>query len=159
MLFGTGAAFVLRLRRKPGAANLALAAGFVVVLMCAHQGLKVFYPILGSEPLAEVINQRWQPASSIVIDGEYTNNSSLNFYTQQPVLMLNGRVNGLWYGSLFPDAPDRFLDDAGFASLWNGEAQVFFVTDKPDRARRLLGLFHRGRVIAQSGGKLLLDND
>jgi hypothetical protein len=119
MFLGTGAAFLLRLRRRPGAANVALAAGFVVVLMCAHQGLAVFYPILGSEPLAQTINQHWQPESLIVIDGEYTNNSSLNFYTGQPVYMLNGRINGLWYGSLFPDAPHRF-EAAGL--LRNGQA-------------------------------------
>jgi 4-amino-4-deoxy-L-arabinose transferase-like glycosyltransferase len=158
MFLGTGAAFLLRLRRRPGAANVALAAGFVVVLMCAHQGLAVFYPILGSEPLAQTINQHWQPESLIVIDGEYTNNSSLNFYTGHPVYMLNGRINGLWYGSLFPDAPHRFEDDASFTCLWQGPRQVFFVTDKPADAAKWLAVNPQAKVLAQSGGKRLLVN-
>ncbi len=158
MFLGTAAAFLLRLARRSGAANMALTLAFVVVLMCAHQGLKIFYPILGSEPLAQVINQHWQPGSRIVMDGEYTNNSSLNFYTQQPVYMLNGRINGLWYGSLFPDAPNRFEDDASFTSLWNSPAQVFFVTDKPADEQKWLAANPRARVIAESGGKVLLDN-
>jgi 4-amino-4-deoxy-L-arabinose transferase-like glycosyltransferase len=158
MFLGTGAAFCLRLARRCGAANLALTLAFVVVLGCAHEGLKIFYPILGSEPLAQTINQRWQPGSTIVIDGEYTNNSSLNFYTQQPVYMLNGRINGLWYGSLFPDAPNRFEDDASFAALWNGPAQTFFVTDKPEDASKWLAVNPQAKTLAESGGKMLLVN-
>jgi 4-amino-4-deoxy-L-arabinose transferase-like glycosyltransferase len=158
LFLGTGAAWWLRLRRKPGAGNLALAAAMVLVLACAHEGLKVFYPILGSEPLARAIVAHREPGATIVMDGEYTNESSLNFYTQQPVHMLNGRINGLWYGSLFPDAPPVFEDDASFARMWTGPGQVFFVTDHPERMRRLLATYPRGQQLAESGGKWLLVN-
>lgn len=158
MLLGTGAAWSLRVRGKFGAANLALGVAFTGLLLCAHQGLKIFYPILGSQPLAAVINQQWQPGSTVVMDGEYTNNSSLNFYTQQPVHMLNGRINGLWYGSLFPDAPHVFEDDASFAQLWNGPGKVFFVSEHPEHARALISDSHRGRILATSGGKMLVVN-
>jgi len=157
MLLGTGAAFALRLRKKFGAANLALAIAFTGFLLCAHQGLKIFYPILGSEPLAAVINQQRLPGSTVVIDGEYTNASALNFYTQQPVHMLNGRINGLWYGSLFPDAPHVFEDDASFSRMWNSPAQVFFVTDHPDHAAALQSGGH-ARLLALCGGKMLFVN-
>jgi 4-amino-4-deoxy-L-arabinose transferase-like glycosyltransferase len=158
LFVGTAAAWWLRLRKRPGAANMALAASMVLVLMAAHAGLETFYPILGSEPLAKVIVADREPGDTVVMDGEYTNESSLNFYTQQPVHMFNGRINGLWYGSLFPDAPPVFEDDASFTRLWTGPGQVFFVTDHPDRARHLLALFGRGRVLAESGGKYLLVN-
>jgi len=130
----------------------------VLVLMCAHRGLEIFYPILGSEPLAEVIVRDREPGATVVMDGEYTNESSLNFYTQQPVHMYNGRINGLWYGSLFADAPHVFEDDDSFNALWTGTGQVFFVSDHPERVKRLLAQSGRGKVLAESGGKYLLVN-
>jgi hypothetical protein len=158
LLVGSAAAWGFRLRRRPGAGNMALAVSMVLVLMCAHRGLEIFYPILGSEPLARVIVAQREPGATVVMDGEYTNESSLNFYTQQPVHMYNGRINGLWYGSLFADAPHVFEDDASFAALWNGSGQVFFVSDRPKHVQRLLAQFGRGRVLAESGGKYLLVN-
>lgn len=158
LVLGTALAWLLRLSRRFFAANLCLAFAFTAVLICAHQGLKVFYPILGSEPIAQAINRNWKPGSMIVIDGEYTNGSSLNFYTQQPVQMLNGRINGLWYGSLFPDAPPRFEDDADFTRLWNGPDKVFFMTHASARAASLLSATGHGRLLARTGGKELLVN-
>lgn len=133
MLFGTGLAFFLRFRRRYFAANLALTLSMCLVLMCVHAAYRTFYPILGSEPLAEVINHQWQSGDLIVIDGQYSDASSVGFYTEQPLYMLNGRVNNLWYGSLFADAPHRFEDDASFAKLWSGSQRVFFITDKPGK--------------------------
>ena len=158
LLVGSAAAFGFRLFRRPGAGNMALAASMVLVLMCAHRGLEIFYPILGSEPLAEVIVRDREPGATVVMDGEYTNESSLNFYTQQPVHMYNGRINGLWYGSLFADAPHVFEDDDSFNALWTGTGQVFFVSDHPERVKRLLAQSGRGKVLAESGGKYLLVN-
>ena len=103
----------------PFAANLTLAAGMTVTLLAAHQGLVRFNPILGSKDLAEAINQarrrdtRNQPATGnqqadlVVLDGELTSGSTLVFYTRQQVHLIDGRVNGLWYGSFWPDAPRR----------------------------------------------------
>ena len=44
------------------------------------------------------------------------------------MLIFNGRINGLWYGSLFPDAPPIFLDDAQLAHALGGPERVYFVT-------------------------------
>jgi len=73
------------------------------------------------------------------------------------VHMLNGRINGLWYGSLFPDAPHVFEDDASFSRMWNSPAQVFFVTDHPDHAAALQSGGH-ARLLALCGGKMLFVN-
>ena len=130
MLLGTVLAFALRLRRKYYAANLLLTLATCGFLACAHAAYGTFYPILGSEPLAQAINQKLQPGDWIVVDGEYANAASVGFYTRQPLYMLNGRVNNLWYGSLFPDAPHRFEDDASFRQLWQSPARIFFVTSE-----------------------------
>jgi hypothetical protein len=165
---GTGQAFGMRLRQRYYAANLILAVAMVVVLGCAHWALRIFYPILGSEPLAQVVRQHWEPSDDgegetrsspvIVIDGEYTNASALNFYTHAPVRMLNGRINGLWYGSLFPDAPHRFEDDASFMALWMGPRQIFFESDREADVKKWLAARPSAHVLAESGGKWLLVN-
>ncbi len=94
------------------AANLALAAAAACLLLCMHQGLSRFYPTLGSKELALAIVDDQQmhprPDDLIVIDGELTAGSTLLFYTQQPVHLVNGRINGPWYGSFWPDAPAIF---------------------------------------------------
>src|SRR5260370_25255304 len=62
------------------------------------------------------------------MDGEDANASSARFYTCQQIYVLNGRVNGLWYGSLFPDSPPIFFDDAQFAQLWSGPTRIYLIT-------------------------------
>jgi hypothetical protein len=138
-------------------ANLVLTFGMCAVLWCVHLGLATFYPILGSGPLADAINQRLKPNDLIVLDGEYSNGSSINFYTRHPVYMLNGRVNNLWYGSLFADAPHRFEDDQSFGQLWRGKERVFFVTHD-ERRTKIWQQEKGGVLVASSSGKFVLSN-
>ncbi len=127
--------FALRRRRKPYPANLTLAAGMTLVLLAAHQGLVRFYPILGSKPLADAIlhaqTQHPEPADLILLDGELTSGSTLLFYTRQPVHLVNGRINGPWFGSFWPDAPPIFENEASLRELWQGPRRLFFMTYVP----------------------------
>ena len=113
-------------------------------------------PILGSQPLATAITRNWHPGARIVVDGQYSDASSVGFYTGQPLYMLNGRVNNLWYGSLFADAPPRFEDDASFGRLWHGPQQVFFITGRPEVEKTLVA--GGAHVIASTGGRSVLVN-
>jgi 4-amino-4-deoxy-L-arabinose transferase-like glycosyltransferase len=148
--------YAVRRRDLSYAANLVLTAGMVCVLLAAHEGLARFNPILGSKDLAEAIvaRQEAQPASGdlIVVDGELTSGSTLLFYTRQPVDLVNGRVNGPWFGSFWPDAPHVFLDEAGLKRVWESGRRVFLLTYNADARERELG----GRVLAEAGGKTVL---
>jgi len=157
LLVATGVPLWLKMRGRAFAANVVLAVGMCGVLGSVHEGLRIFYPILGTEPLARVIQQNWKPDARIVIDGEYSNGDSINFYTGQPVYMLNGRVNNLWYGSLYADAPHRFEDDASFLALWNSATPIFFVTHDRKRTQEWQA-GHGGALIGSSGGKYVLVN-
>jgi hypothetical protein len=120
-------------------------------------GLSVFYPILGSEPLAKAIQSQWKAGDKVVLDGEYSNGSSINFYLGEPLYMLNGCVNNLWYGSLYADAPHRFETTDSFLRLWQGPTRVFFVTH--DRARTVQWQQeYGGTLVASSSGKFVLLN-
>src|SRR5882757_1150629 len=101
--------YLLRRAGRTCAANLTLAAAMTVTLLAAHEGLARFYPILGSKELALAVNRAGvQPTDLIILDGELTSGSTLVFYTGQQVHLINGHVNGLWYGSFWPDSPKIF---------------------------------------------------
>jgi len=163
-------AYLLRRAGRTYAANLSLAAAAACLLLCVHEGLVRFYPTLGSEPLAEAIlaaqhsTCNSQPATCnssndlILIDGELTSGSTLLFYTRQPVHLVNGRINGPWYGSFWPDAPAIFEDDASLRSLWAGPRRLFLLTYHPDARIPDLARFGPVRVLASAGGKSILTN-
>ncbi len=158
MLAGVLPSHLLRVRGRHLAANLLLAVAGVAVLLCVHEGLVRFYPILGSKPLALAINAQLRPGDEVLIDGEYTLGSSINFYTQQPVLLVNGRMNGTWYGSYWPDAPHIFRTDSELRQMWAaGTHRLFLLTYDP---KRVEDLARYGAVVtvAASGGKTVLSN-
>ncbi len=147
----------LRARGKQTTANLALAAASVAVLLCVHAGLSRFYPIIGSEPLARAINGSLQTGDRVLLDGEYTLGSGLNFYTGRQVSVVDGRVNGLWYGSHWPDAPDIFVSNEGLHGLWSGSGRLFLLTPNATRAADL-GRYGPVYALAAAGGKTVLTN-
>ena len=155
--FGTLLNWLFRRRGRPVAANYALVAMMIVFIECAHLALCVFYPILGSKQFAVAIQQRFQPGERIVCDGEFANASSVRFYTGQQLLILNGRINGLWYGSLFPDSPDIFLDDARFSKLWAGPDRIYFVTGD-EKKRASLEAYAPAFLLGRTGGRYLFSN-
>ena len=164
-LIGTALAFsigpvlnwFLRRRGQPAAANWVLVATMIVFIECSHVALCVFYPILGSKQFAVAIQKRREPGELIVCDGEFANASSVRFYTGQQLLILNGRMTGLWYGSLFPDAPDIFLDDARFAKIWAGSDRVYLVTgDK--RKQESLSSIAPVYALTKAGGRYVFSN-
>jgi len=156
-LFGTGLNWLLRRRGRPRYANFALALMMCVFIECAHVALGVFDPVLGSQPLAAAIQKQFQHGDLIVCDGEYSNASSINFYTGEQMLIFKGRINGLWYGSLFPDAPPIFLEDAEFARVWNGPRRVYFVAQSEER-RAYLDKISATYTLAAAGGKVVFTN-
>jgi len=156
-LLGTALNWILRRRGMPRMANWALALMMCAFIECAHVALGVFAPVLGSKPLAVAIKEAYQPGDQIVSDGEYSITSSINFYTGVRELILNGRINGLWYGSLFPDAPPIFLDDEQFEKVWAGSERVFFVTPVEER-RAYLEKLAPTYSFAQAGGKFVFTN-
>ncbi len=158
MLFLGPVQHLVRRRGKTFAANLLLAASMTGVLLAAHEGLVRFYPILGSKDLALSINAERKPGDLILIDGELTSGSTLLFYTGQPVILVNGHINGPWFGSFWPDAPPIFANDADLHQLWQGHGRVFLLTYHPLERTAELSAFGAVHNLAHSGGKTVLTN-
>jgi 4-amino-4-deoxy-L-arabinose transferase-like glycosyltransferase len=148
-----------RVRRigKDTAAFVAATVMMIVFFHAARLAMVAFDPYLSSRPLAEAFLRA--PQGTLVVEGHDYPYSSVIFYADRSTLLLNGRRQNLVYGSYAPGAPDVFLDDAGWKSLWLKSERCYLVARETHRPRleRLVGpaALH---VVLSSGGKLLLTN-
>lgn len=155
--FGTLANWRLRRRNCPAAANAALALMMFIALHCVHSALVTFSPILSSRALSDAVAEQYRSGDVIVVNGAYEDASTLNFYGHLPLHVLNSRENGnLYFGSLFPDSPALFEDDASLARLWRGDGRVWVFTTQDQIPPLLQQTGYR--LIARSGGKLIVAN-
>jgi dolichyl-phosphate-mannose-protein mannosyltransferase len=138
-------------------AFLATAVMMVLFFQAARMALVVFDPYLSSRPLAEALLRA--PEGKLIVDHHYYTFSSIFFYTNRDALLLNGRFNNLVYGSYAPGAPDVFIDDAQWKTMWLGPERCYLVLSQAARARleKLVGS-DKLNVLAASGGKLILCN-
>jgi hypothetical protein len=157
-LTGTFFTWFFRKRGSPLRSNLALATMMVVLFYAVHVALTTFSPVLGSKPLAVAIEKQYRPGDMIIVDGAYSTASSINFYTGVQLHMLNGRYNDLWFGSLFPDSPPVFEDDASFAKLWLGPGRIFFIARNAKSVDKLKPLAAPYYEVARSGEKAVFSN-
>jgi 4-amino-4-deoxy-L-arabinose transferase-like glycosyltransferase len=155
LLLGTVVNWRMRRRGQVAAGNAALTLMMVVLLTCVHVSFARFSPILSSYDLAVAIEKVRRPGDLIVVDGEYHQASTLNFYTHVPLRVLHAPSGNLWYGEKFPDAPHVFETPQSFAVLWSGAARVFLWTDQDD-PKELEGMPHF--LLARSGGKTIFTN-
>jgi 4-amino-4-deoxy-L-arabinose transferase-like glycosyltransferase len=155
LLLGTVLNWWMRRRGRGGLGNAALSLMMVGLLTCVHTSFARFSPILSSYDLAVAIEKQFQPGDLIVVDGEYHQASTLNFYTHIPLRVLHVPSGNLWYGEKFPDAPHVFETPQSFAALWAGAARVFLWTDQDD-PKELAGMPHF--LLARSGGKAIFMN-
>ena len=155
LLFGTVLNWWMRRRGRPALGNAALSLMMVCLLTCVHVSFALFSPILSSHDLAVAIQKEYRPGDLIVVDGEYHQASTLNFYTHIPLRVLHEPSGNLWFGEKFPDAPHVFETPQSFDLLWSGPARVFLWTDQDD-PKELLGMPHF--LLARSGGKAIFTN-
>lgn len=160
LFLGTLLAWRLRRRSAVVASNVALAGMAAVLLTFMHAGFVRFSPVLSSHDLAMAVKERLQPGDIIEAYGEYEGSSTMNYYTGHIIRIYNpGQTMNLWYGSLFPDAPQVLDDAAAFAKIWNGPNRVFLWTPKNKWPPLLKsGDAAPAYLLATSGGKQILCN-
>jgi 4-amino-4-deoxy-L-arabinose transferase-like glycosyltransferase len=144
-------------RGRTRTAFVSLAVMMVIFYQAARLALTVFDPYLGSFPLAEALLHA--PSGQLIVDDQYYAFSSVIFYTNRRALLLNGRKMNLEYGSYAPGAPEVFIDDTGFARLWN-TTQRFYLLADATALPRLNHLVQPNQlhIYAASGGKYLITN-
>jgi hypothetical protein len=144
-------------RRNIGGTVLVIAASMIVFFQAARLALVRFDPYLGSHALAEKLKQ--SPPGQLVEANCYYAFSSVFFYTGRTALLLNGRSTNLEYGSYAPGAPDVFIDDRKFVSIWNEPGRWYLLAwgTEMEHLEQLVGRPNL-HVVAESGGNYLLTN-
>ena len=151
---GTAGNYFFRLRRRPGTANMFLTGMACAFLIASWLALVTFSPMLSSATMAWAIAPELDPGSLVVVNGEYEDASSLNFYLKQPLHILHEPSSDLWYGSFWPGAPQLWETDATLAAQWEGQRRIFVWT-APGQLAAMPGPVY---VVAQSGGKQIVSN-
>ena len=160
-LYIAGAAFLIgaiaNLRWSGLRAFLMTSVMMVMFFHAARLALVVFDPYLSSRPLANAILA--QPPGKLIVQQHFYPFSSVPFYTGIDPLLLNGKRHNLDYGAAAPGAPDVFLTDAQFDSLWKTCDRCYYVASEQEATRieALVGQDYF-RTLASSGGKFLLTN-
>jgi len=135
-----------------------LATTSAVFLFAAHIALVRFGPFMSSRILAREVEQVIRPGDQVMIYGDQAFGSSLIFYLQRQVLLVNGRSTSLLWGSKYPDAPHIFLTDDDLLRAWQKPQRVFLFVPNEQQARAKLLLGARAYLFAQVSGKQILTN-
>jgi 4-amino-4-deoxy-L-arabinose transferase-like glycosyltransferase len=156
---GFALAFLFRKRRLHSLSAAAMFVTMGLMFICANLAQQKFEPVLSSRSLSDEINRRWEPDAKIIFNGEYETGSSIAFYMNEQVLLLNGKVTGMAFGSTYPDVPPVFLEAEDVRRLWRGTERVFLFTEdskKGSAMKVLSGL--QIYPLADRGGKSVLMN-
>ena len=157
LLVGPSASFVLRLYRRHYSATWALAAGFAIFLVAAHIALGRFGPYLSSKQLAQQIAALSRHEDKVMIYGDQAFGSSLLFYLQRPVDLVEGRTTSMWFGSTFADAPQIYLSASDLQRDWASSERVFLFVP-PHQKAKVESLLPNKFVIAEVSGKYVYSN-
>ncbi len=156
---GPTAAWMLRSRRRHMASTLAIAITSAAFLVAAHIALVRFAPMMSSQDFALRIRQieRDNPGpDQILIYGDQAFGSSIPFYLDRHVSLVDGRTTSMLFGSTFPDAPPLFLTHAQLLAQWGtGPRKILFVPlERRDTVNQLLGTHQV--LLAETSGKALI---
>jgi len=149
--------FLLRIRRRHYAATWAMALGMTVFLIAAHIALGRFGPYLSSRDLARQIAARAKPQDRVMIYGDQAFGSSLLFYLQRPIELVEGRTTSMWFGSTFPDAPHIYLTSADLQQDWTGSNRIFLFVP-PHLKTKVDTMLPNRYVVAEVSGKYVYSN-
>jgi 4-amino-4-deoxy-L-arabinose transferase-like glycosyltransferase len=160
-LIGPATAWILHTRRQPVAAILTVALTSTTFLVAAHIALVRFSPMLSSANFADTIQtlertHQISPTNQVLIYGDQAFGSSIPFYLNRRVELVDGRSTSMLFGSTFPDAPPIFLAPADLLAQWGtGPRKLLFVPlEKRDVVDQLLG--PRQILLQQTSGKALI---
>jgi 4-amino-4-deoxy-L-arabinose transferase-like glycosyltransferase len=165
LTFALGPAIAWRLRRRQQhvAATSAVALTSAVFLIAAHIALVRFAPMLSSQVFAARIQQlevtrAISSENELLLYGDQSYGSSISFYLNRQVKLVNGRTTSMIFGSTFPDAPPIFLNSKDLLSIWGtGTRKILFAPlEKRDEVDHLLGS-HKILLEETSGKALFTD--
>ena len=158
---GPTLAVLFRLRRRHFAATATLALTSALFLIAAHLALGRFAPMLSSKDFADKIEEladdrQIDRNNNILLFGDQAFGSSIPFYLNEEVELVDGRSTSMLFGSTFPDAPPIFITSAQLAATWgHGRRKILFIpAESRDQVNALLG--PRQIILEETSGKALI---
>jgi hypothetical protein len=142
LLIGVTANLCFRLRKRTGLANSFLLGTVVAFLIAAHLALNTLSPAISSQILANAVRPEMDPNDVVIVNGTFENASSLVFYLQRQVKVLNGHNR------------QSQIDQTSLDQMWSGQERVFLWTANDQAPPLPQPTF----VIGRSGGKEILSN-
>ena len=159
--FGPALGWMLRIQRRHLSATTCIAFTAAAFLFAAHIALARFGPMLSSKNLAETIrclevNRQIEPDSQVMLFGDQAYGSSIPFYLNHSVSLVDGRSSSMLFGSTFADAPPVFLNIAELQAQWgHGPRKILFIPiERRKDAEAALGAHQI--VIEDEGNKELI---
>ncbi|MGC9198892.1 MAG: ArnT family glycosyltransferase [Acidobacteriaceae bacterium] len=160
-LIGPAIAWILYSRGRFRPAIFTIAATSAVFFVAAHIALVRFSPMLSSVNFARTIiklehSGQISSSNTVLLFGDQAFGSSIPFYLDRRVDLVNGRTTSMYFGSTFPDAPPIFLTSTDLLSQWGrGPRKLLFVPlDHRAEVDQLLG--SRQFILQQTSGKALV---
>ena len=92
-----------------------------------------------------------------MIYGDQAFGSSLLFYLQRPIELVEGRTTSMWFGSTFSDCPKIYLTDSDLVKAWVSPGRVFLFVP-PHLKATVDNLLPRRTTVAQVSGKYIYSN-
>ena len=157
LLIAPAFSFLLRIRRRHYVATWTMAIGMTVFLVAAHIALGRFGPYLSSKDLAQKIATQEHPGDRVMIYGDQAFGSSVLFYLQRPVELVEGKTTSMWFGSTFPDAPKIYLTSEDLQRDWTGTDRIFLFVPEHLKAK-VDALLPKRFVVAEESGKYVYSN-
>jgi hypothetical protein len=160
---GPAIALGLHLRTKRVASLVAVALTSATILVAAHLAFVRFAPMLSSYDTAQRIlsleaAHNIAPNSQILLLGDQALGSSIPFYLNRNVLLVDGRSSSMLFGGTLPDAAPVFLTHADLQAAWaHGPRKLLFVPSEESEAADALHLAPRILLFAESGKALYTD--
>jgi 4-amino-4-deoxy-L-arabinose transferase-like glycosyltransferase len=150
LLFAMLALFFRRTELKLAA----IAAAAICLDLGAVSGTSLVSPYFSLATVAGDIHQN----APIVYDGGIDTGSSLLFYSDSPVILLDQNPDKDFVVRKFGIGRDRFLTASEFVAFWNSAAPAVFITEESKLAgwRELLGVSLA--PVARCGTQILLKN-
>lgn len=92
-----------------------------------------------------------------MIYGDQAFGSSLLFYLQRPIELVEGRTTSMWFGSTFPDAPQIYLTSTDLQTAWTGPGRIFLFVP-PHLKAKVDSILPNRFIVAEQSGKYVYSN-
>ncbi|SEG66024.1 Dolichyl-phosphate-mannose-protein mannosyltransferase [Bryocella elongata] len=160
---GPAVALWLHVRTKRTASLIAVTLTSSAILIAAHVAFVRFAPLLSSYDFAQSIRELQQahqiePKTQVMLFGDQAGGSSIPYYLDQHVLLVDGRSTSMLFGSTLPDAAPVFLTHDQLKSTWGtGNRKILFVPDGEQTHVEALRLSPRYLLMTESSKSLYTD--